>query len=1536
MAKGNNNPSGRRSTSRNAKPYDANNSFVKKVATKVTDLIPQRSWISKWFNSSQNEDDILDDTENREEIESEEDIQKPPPLKRPCIRMDVTHPPGTFTIQPRTKAPLNQASPSKQQYSVHNVTSEDFSEPAMAGPSGVNCLVSSTPATQPDIRNIVPQRPELHSLVTATNNGTTNGIDDNSESSESTSGCSSLIPQTIRQEATSNVPYSSPFSNRKRFNNEKLTFNSNRYTMSSRRPSFNASVMTNTPDRASPLSSPFYSGNITFGGANAAGLYKQGRNLFISSNEVQLKVPRRTSVEVKPSNATGVDSSGMSQTAKKILEALEHFSSPITDAKKIPLNTSMSAKRAREETSPTVKVGLRHLTRQLTVPTVPDILKLRRRQKLQDTTLAARKIVSARSEPPPPQEYHLRTQDDEDSKHQGKLKVKMTNLDEEETVQPVNLPSIPLPISSLPNFNFTPSGNSKSVDKNFATKEETFTFASPIKITNVTNSLKSINNFTFSSPISADNQTIEKSNNSSLPTKRSNAKSATSSSNCVPSVTQNFVWSGSSTAPRPKDKSKSTEKFIPTVSSELKSGSVMDIFNSKSTRIEPEKANNIKPQSEDKGKEDKSVSSKSGVLQDSSTMWECSECLVKNNNFETQCFACKAAKPCLKNNKTCELPSTSSNASETKTTAVNDHFGSQFKLSSNQWECPSCYLRNKHTDNRCPACNAQKPDSEPSAGKIPNSNKNNVKDSEKFEGSSDCVLNNSANSTEHTSCNVSKSSLLKSSAKNDENIADDSNSLNNQKTNTSINTPLNNLAVNKNEIMDKFKPSKDTWECPCCMVRNAASVDTCPCCNTAKPSIGVPTKVPAPLVANGFGDKFKKPEGAWNCDTCMLQNEAKVTECVCCGGLKPGTKKVDNSITNTSSNLQFSFGIPATTGDFKFGIDKTDQQKTDNASSFKVVGLNSAGSTNQDGQFTFGIQKEDKKSTSEISKPENTTSTVANCFGFQTDAKSSEKIDAKQDSEKKDKKPVSTFSFGIPKTESTVASDKPSVTIPPSTTLPSTFTFGVSKSETKETDKDKGKEKQDSLFGNTVTQVSKSSTEIIDSSTAIKANTLTTISQNISQEIKPTAVFTFGVPSTTAVISNSISTSIVTSLPSSTQSSFAFSDTKPVQTSIPTFGQIATSIPASTSSNTFTFGDNKTTDKGLPPKSFSALSNDSSGSSIFSNVSTTPSLFGNTDAKTIPSFGTEEKKQPTFGASASKPSAFAIPDNKIPTFGTTESKPSIFGTSDTKLPVFGNADNKTTPLFNTNPQAPAATPAPTFNASSPTPALFGTFATPPVFGSNTSTTFNNDSKPNIFGSNSKQGETNTPSSNLFTFNSTPAQPVAQPGTGFNFSANTNPDNSAQKPLFTFGSSTTSPQGSNVFGSTFNKPAANTSGLAFDTPKPKIPTFGQSAVSNPIFGVPQSTTQNQPSSSFIPNSNAGFNFGSAAPATSSGGFNFGAVASTPASSTGFNFNPPGTTPTFDPNTPPSFNFTGGNAPVMFSGTPQAVTQRKIKKAFRRVR
>lgn len=99
---------------------------------------------------------------------------------------------------------------------------EDFSELTTAGPSGINRLISSTPAMQADIRTITSHKSDLN-LTSSINNGIINGIDDNSESSESTSGCSSLIPQINRHEGPSNL-YNSTFLNRRRHIDDKLTF----------------------------------------------------------------------------------------------------------------------------------------------------------------------------------------------------------------------------------------------------------------------------------------------------------------------------------------------------------------------------------------------------------------------------------------------------------------------------------------------------------------------------------------------------------------------------------------------------------------------------------------------------------------------------------------------------------------------------------------------------------------------------------------------------------------------------------------------------------------------------------------------------------------------------------------------------------------------------------------------------------------------------------------------------------------------------------------------------------------------------------------------------------------------------------------------------------------------------------------------------------------------------------------------------------------------------------------------------------------
>lgn len=1009
-----------------------------------------------------------------------------------------------------------------------------------------------------------------------------------------------------------------------------------------------------------------------------------------------------------------------------------------------------------------------------------------------------------------------------------------------------------------------PSTNSKVAEKTNVDKGDTFTFASPIKVTNTTKNLKSINNFTFSTPINADKQSTDKSNDSNSSLKKN-----------VPSVAQNFIWSGSSTAPRLKEKVKNSDNPIPAASNELKTGSVMDILCSKSNTTKSEKSSEGKMQLDsntestndkintvilDTNKDD--VNSESST-QNISNVWECSECLFKNHDSETRCFACKATKPNVKDKNTSEL-SISSNTNELKAT-VKDHFGSQFKLSNNQWECTSCFVRNKQNDTNCVACSAHKPDTKEDSKfvkpEIP----------EKCWKCPKCKVDVSENSSTCLSCNTPKVSSLKISPQKNVNPTDNASISINQ----NIRTPFN--VINPDKTMDKFKPSKDTWECPCCMVRNSVSVDSCPCCNTAKPSVGLTTKS-VPSVSNGFGDKFKKPEGEWNCDTCMLPNEAKNTKCVACGDSKPGSKKLDTTTpANTNSNLQFNFDMPANASNFKFGIDKSGQEKTDCTISTNGFKFGENQPSNQVGQFTFGFQKEEKK-TNEIQKPANITLlTSGNGFGLLHNSNNGEKTDTKRDSEKVEKNSTSLFSFGVAKSESRAAESDKQLANVTTTTISSTFTFGLPKATVVQSNI---KEEKPTLLGNTTPEVSQSSTVTTESSVAINTNTLSVPTQSsttVTQETKPTATFSFGVPSSTIAVTSNTTTTVVSSLPSSTQSSFTFLESKSIAPTslVPSFGQIPTSAPASNLSNTFTFGDSKTKEESTVTKTFGTLPNTSSGSSLFSSISNAPSLFNNNDIKTTPTFGQtapEDNKQPAFNATdTNKTSTFAMPENKVPLFGNTENKRTIFGSTDTKIPVFGSADNKTS-LFNPTLQAPTATPTP-FGSPSTTQPLFGTNVTP-VFGNNTASTFTAESTP-------RMNETNTPNPNIFTFG-TSAQSVAKPGNGFNFSATTNPAESTQKPLFTFGSHSTTPQSSNLFGNTFNNSiAANSSGFTFNAPKPEAPAFAQPTAANPIFGAPQPATQNQASSSFSSTpSNSGFNFGSTAPAaaTSSGGFNFGAVVS----------------------------------------------------------
>lgn len=963
------------------------------MATKVTDLIPQRSWISKWFNSPGGIGVALNEPDNTEDQDIE-DLQ--PPSKRPRIRMDMTHPPGTFTIQARNRA-------SREEYPLQNETL-DFLHPPTT--SNARSFVASTPAIRMEVNTA---RPNLHNNLhqRQQNNLPTNGADDNSESSESTSGCSSLIPQGSRAEGLfitrKGLDDKMSFTNH--LQSPRSLFLDGRESMSSRRPSFNASIVQNDMDR-SMLSSPFYSGNTTFGGSNSIGNFRRGTG---QSRDFQLKVPRRASIRVKPSNTPAVtDSTGMSQTAKRILEALEHFSSPISDAKKIPVKTPMNSfggkKRQREEElPPTSRVGLRHLTRELAIPTVPDMLKLKRRQRLQDTTLAARRIVSANSEPAPlslqtagigstnseiTNEYHLRS-DNESKKFLGKLRAKSKKkniIDDEDEPQSINLPSIPLPITCLPTFDIPlPENNSKPAKiSKISNADNEFKFSSPIKFNESTKNLKSINHFSFSEPINAN-----KAKEISSPLISFNSTLKSNNSSNTPAM--NFGWSGSNTAPRPKDKkiTEKTSEEIPSemgVTVELKTGSVMDILGKKTD----------------------------------GNIWECCECFIKNNGNAEQCVACKAKKP----DPTKKIITSLATNITANLTNNDGQFGTQFKMSNDKWECDSCLVRNPISQTICLSCQTPKATKQPAnLNKLNKSFSNNPVKSDLMEafkpaqGSWECpgcMLRNPSNVIACPCCSASKPGLVKITPKN----------------NPSELKMKNDEKNNAWSDLTTLKNSK-TWECPSCMVRNDDTVSSCVCCATVRP--GAPTTT---TNVSGFGDKFKKPEGSWTCDACMVSNKGDITQCIACETPKPGST-VNSKSSGTKGTLQFNFDMPKNTGQFQFGIPKNDDKKSDTTNGFTfgipittskqdfTFGIPAENSTTQSG-FTFGSPK----TTEDIKKSNKNNSETIKPGGFSFGV-------SKTDENKTES---SGFSFGVNKTEE----NKTEQTKTPA------FTFGAPKNEAPE------------------------------------------------------------------------------------------------------------------------------------------------------------------------------------------------------------------------------------------------------------------------------------------------------------------------------------------------------------------------------------------------------------------------------------------------------------------------------------------------------
>ena len=175
-----------------------------------------------------------------------------------------------------------------------------------------------------------------------------------------------------------------------------------------------------------------------------------------------------------------------------------------------------------------------------------------------------------------------------------------------------------------------------------------------------------------------------------------------------------------------------------------------------------------------------------------------------------------------------------------------------------------------------------------------------------------------------------------------------------------------------------FPRAAGSWECDMCLVRNNATNANCVSCSTPRVTQGPPKAAPVPKeqpkATSSLAGMFQPPAGSWECDECLVRNEAKSQACVACGSYAPGMKDssewqaIDFSMghqstatSNTSSESSaldsgsFKFGVESKQA-FTFGVPQNQPPVTTAAQSTFNFGIKtSEDSTGKPSTFSFGI-----------------------------------------------------------------------------------------------------------------------------------------------------------------------------------------------------------------------------------------------------------------------------------------------------------------------------------------------------------------------------------------------------------------------------------------------------------------------------------------------------------------------------------------------------------------------------------------------------
>uniref|UniRef100_A0A671KTV5 Nuclear pore complex protein Nup153 n=1 Tax=Sinocyclocheilus anshuiensis TaxID=1608454 RepID=A0A671KTV5_9TELE len=814
--------------------------------------------------------------------------------------------------------------------------------------------------------------------------------------------------------------------------------------------------------------------------------------------------------------------------------------------------------------------------------------------------------------------------------------------------------------------------------------------------------------------------------------------------------------------------------------------------------------------------------------------WSCGTCLLQNKSSDKMCMACLAPPP----------NTDSASKSDSKPTEAPASISSLFAPPAGSWDCDTCLVRNKPDVVKCVACDTAKPGT-------------GVKSSLTLPALSEASSTLSATSSTATTATTTAAS-----------------------------------ATGLLGFGDKFKKPEGSWDCDVCMVQNKTQDVKCVACQSFKPgavaaAVSTPVSAPASTAAPllGFGDKFKKPEGSWECEVCCVQNKAEDQQCVACQSAKPGAK-IESKGFSSSFGVQSNSTESSSSG-FKFGTGSTDS-----TSAGLKFGGTFSDTTSTTGGFKFGFGSSDSTSKSEGFKFGGLSSDAAS-GGVKLGSASSESTATKESVSK-------AFTFGGSMDDSL---EKKTKSQDSSTGFKfgggSGITFGSQASGTESSAflfgaKPSDKGSTDSSFSFSVPQ-SKAEKDDAPAPSETVSTTATTTAANVipifgKSLVAQSSASKFGEPSTKE---------------------------QTLVTSTFTFGKTEEKKDISAPSGAVLFGASKEADKPAPTLSFS---------------------FGELDPpKDFPN------PTLTFG----KPAESAEPPKPSFSFGQ--------GMTDTSAlkPTFGfMANSSSTPASSSS--TPSLFGTPTISSLVPTPAPSSTF----VFGQSTSTEHTME-KTLMFG---QQPQDSQPTP--------PAAPSAAPAPAqpFQFGSGTN----SSSPAFTFGAAFATKYPIVVL-----SPPGNPSPFVFSSATPssgfgsgQTPIFGQSASqpSAPAFGsaAPSFSAITSPASAFGSKSNSAPvfgqqanpapTFGSAASSTCQGGFQFGstggfgasgssnsvfafgagsAAPATPAASPAMPALNPPSGGGFSYGQAPSFNIGSGKS--SFNATPSgqnSIAGRKIKTAVRR--